>query len=277
MNDESGWSARRGTRAAGLGPLVLGPESLVIATPSDNADDGDGREAAWAALRPLTLDARQSDRGRLISYSRRDPAHAVIDMLRTRVAQAMDENGWSRIAVTSPTKGCGKTFLSANLALSLARGRGRRVGLVDMDLRLPGLARAFGVREPGGLDRFLRGVAPIGEHFRRVGDNLAVGFNDVRLHDPAVLLRDPSTAAALALLRGALGLGVVIYDLPPMLACDDFLALLPETDCVILVAGGGITRAAEITRCAKLIEGRKPLLGVVLNQADDPEVERYYY
>lgn len=277
MNDESGWSARRGTLAAEVGPLVLGPESLVIANPSDNADDGDGREAAWAALRPLTLDARQSDRGRLISHSRRDPAHAVIDMLRTRVAQAMDENGWSRIAVTSPTKGCGKTFLSANLALSLARGRGRRVGLVDMDLRLPGLARAFGVREPGALDRFLRGVATVGEHFRRVGDNLAVGFNGVRLHDPAVLLRDPSTADALALLRGALGLGTVIYDLPPMLACDDFLALLPETDCVILVAGGGITRAAEITRCAKLIEGRKPLLGVVLNQADDAEVERYYY
>lgn len=234
-------------------------------------------EAAWAMLPELVLTAQQSDRSRLVSHSRRDPAHGVFDMMRTRVAQAMVEHGWSRIAITSPTKDCGKTFVSSNLALSLARRRSLRVGLMDLDLRLPSLAGIFGVKDAGTIAPLLEGEPPLARHFRRIGDNLAVACNGAPLDDPAERLQDPRTGTALARIRGELGLDVMIFDMPPMLACDDFLAFAPQVDCALFVAGGGITRAGEIERCAKLIEGRMPLLGVILNRADDPEIERYQY
>lgn len=237
----------------------------------------DDRAAAWAALPALALSERQSDRGRLISHSRLDPAHGAFDMMRTRVAQALADRGWSRIAVTSPTKNCGKTFVSANLALSLARRRSLRVGLLDLDLRLPSLAQVFGVTAPGEIGRLLEGEPPLAAHFRRLGENLAIACNDRPLPDAAERLSDPRTAAAFARIQTELGLDVMIFDLPPMLACDDFLAIAPHVDCALFVAGGGVTRAEEIRRCSKLIEGRTPLLGVILNRADDPEVDRYHY
>lgn len=277
MNDESRRFAARKPKSA-VEPLRLGPEVRAPAGGISAAADQDGiTDPAWAALPPLRISPRQGDRGRLISLNRDEPAHMVFNMLRTRVAQAMAAKGWSRIAITSPTKGCGKTFVAANLALSLARRRNLRIGLVDLDLRLPSVGSVLGVPAPGAITAFLDGIAPIEEHFRRVGPNLAVGVNGLRHPDAAEKLLHPNAERALDGMRSALGLDLVIYDTPPMLACDDLLALLPQVDCVLLVAGGGVTHAAEIERCSKLLEDRKPILGVVLNQADDPQIDRYYY
>lgn len=148
---------------------------------------------------------------------------------------------------------------------------------MDMDLRLPSLAHVFGVSDAAAIDRLLDGRAAIQEHFRRIGDNLAIAFNGIRMSDSAERLHDPKTGVTLTRIQSELRLDLMIFDLPPMLACDDFLAFLPHVDCVLFVAGGGVTRAEEIRRCSALIESRTPLLGIVLNQADDPEVERYHY
>jgi len=276
MNDESRRNLARKPQSA-TEPLRLGPQMRTPAPLSAAAEQDGIDDPAWAALPPLRLSPRQGDRGRLVALDRDTPAHMVFNMLRTRVAQAMATEGWSRIAVTSPTQGCGKSFVSANLALALARRKNSRVGLVDLDLRRPALANVFGVSQPGAISAFLDGAAPAAAHFRRYGDNLAIGFNGMRQSDAAERLQHPATATALGALQTGLGLDLLIHDTPPMLACDDLLALLPVVDCVLLVAGGGITRSPEIERCAKLLEDKKPILGVVLNQADDPDVDRYYY
>ncbi|PZQ22298.1 MAG: hypothetical protein DI558_11790 [Corynebacterium propinquum] len=152
-----------------LGLTMNAMNSLFGALPMPGSG-GAATPPPEAALPALVLSERQSDRGRLISHSRLDPAHGAFDMMRTRVAQALADRGWSRIAVTSPTKNCGKTFVSANLALSLARRRSLRVGLLDLDLRLPSLAHVFGVTAPGEIGRLLEGEPPLAAHFRRLGD-----------------------------------------------------------------------------------------------------------
>lgn len=279
MNDES----RRITalKPGGVArPLRLGPESGSLgARPAETeiVEQQQSTADAWADLVPLRLSAEARDRGRLVALARGEPGQTVFNMLRTRVAQAMAAEGWTRIAITSPTKGCGKSFVSANLGLALARRKQARIGLIDLDLRRPSLARVFAVDTPGAITAFLDGHAAPTEHFRRLGPNLAVGFNGLVHADAAERLQHPTTAAALDGLVETLGLDIVIYDMPPMLACDDVLSLLPEIDCILMVAGGGTTRAGEVERCAKLLEGKKPLLGVVLNEADDPGTERYYY
>ena len=70
---------------------------------------------------------------------------------------------------------------------------------------------------------------------------------------------------------------VVIFDLPPMLTSDDVLAFLPNVDGLLLVVGGGATKASEIEECERLMAEHTNFLGVVLNKAEDGGTATYRY
>jgi Mrp family chromosome partitioning ATPase len=235
-----------------------------------------GTTDAWDRLPLRGLDQRRLARNRVVTAARVDPANVAFDLLRTRLLQALKIRGWSQVAVTSPTKGCGKTFVAANLALSLSRRASCRTVLMDLDLRIPSLARVLGVREPGRILDVLSGARPAAEHLVRVAPNLALGLNSTPVFDAAELIQEPATARALAAMREQLRPDVVLYDLPPALACDDVIAFLPQVDAVLLIVGGGITKAAEVQECERLFVDRAPLLGVILNKGEDPAIEPYY-
>ena len=60
---------------------------------------------------------------------------------------------------------------------------------------------------------------------------------------------------------------VVLYDLPPVLECDDLSAFLAQIDGVLLVADGTQTMAGQIAASERLFEGPTRSLGVILNRA----------
>ncbi len=231
----------------------------------------------WAALRPAVLKPAHLSRHRVISAGRTDPVHVSFDVLRTRLLRALRTHGWSRVAITSPTPGCGKTFVAANLAFALARQASCRTLVMDLDLRIPNLARTLGVHAPGPIAGLLAGTRTPFEHLLRLADNLAVGLNDSVEHDAAELLQEPATAEALAAMLEVLAPDVVLYDLPPTLACDDVIAFLPQVDGILLVADGSATKAEDIRQCERLFGDAVPLLGVVLNRADERGAEAYGY
>lgn len=239
---------------------------------------------AWASLRRVPLDPAHLDRHRMISARREDPSHAAFDVLRTRLVQALSDNGWRRVAITSPTKNCGKSFVAANLALSLSRAETRRTLLLDMDLRNPSLAKLLGVRSPGPIGDLLRGRTRPELHIVRFADNalgvgpsLAMGVNDRVERDAAELLQTPEAAEALDRLDATLAPDVVLYDLPPALYHDDVLAFRGQYDGVLLVVGGGITKPDEVTEVSRRLADHTPLLGVVLNRAEGPSIRDYSY
>lgn len=231
----------------------------------------------WLALDPITLDPRGLVRERIITRDKADPAHTAFDALRTRLLKALSDNGWFRVAVTSPSKGCGKTMVAANLAFSLARQPEVRSILIDFDMRMPRLAHVLGQRGPHAVEPYLTGEVPAGEFLRRVGDNLAVGLNTVRAKNAAELVQSRRTGRALKATWETFRPHVVLFDTPPMLAFDDVLALLPNIDCVLLVVGGGQTRAAEIEECERLMAEHTNFLGIVLNKAEDNGARTYRY
>ena len=69
----------------------------------------------------------------------------------------------------------------------------------------------------------------------------------------------------------------VIYDLPPMLTCDDVMAFLPNVDCVLLIAGAEISTVDEIDRCEHDLAQQTNVLGVVLNKCRYVGEEYGYY
>jgi Mrp family chromosome partitioning ATPase len=236
----------------------------------------DAATAAWERIKRVRLDDKHLARHRIVTNERVDPAHVSFDLLRTRLLQALKERGWSRVAITSPTKGCGKTFVAANLAISLARRPNCRAILMDLDLRIPNIGRVLGLQPPARMTEFLSGARPAEATLRRIAANLAVGANAEPATDPAETIQEPATVATLDRMRATYAPDVVLYDLPPALACDDVLAFLPQVDGVLLVAAAGVTSAEDVRACERMFDGQAPLLGVILNKAEDPAIEPYY-
>lgn len=276
----------RGKHVKGL-PSFRSRNSLATRQDDhDPVDDGFGPrrmvkpvhnvEKAWTSLVPVTIFTHKVAEGGLFPDARQDPVTAQFDMLRTRMLQAIGERGWTRIAVTSPTHGCGKSLVAANLALSMARLPSARSVLIDLELRNPELAHLFGI-EVGALSDVLSGEQPFEAHFRRMGDNLALALNGEPVPGAAETLLAPATGETLLAVEEHLQPNVVIFDLPPALGSDDVLSILPMVDAVLLVADATRTTAEDIRACERLFEDRTPLLGVVLNRTHDKTHGRYRY
>ena len=231
----------------------------------------------WESLAPVTLNEPHLTGNGLFPTASVDPAAAAFDVLRTRLLHGLAARNWRRIGVTSPTHGCGKSFVATNLALSLARRPDSRTVLIDLDLRRPQLAGLLGLTDIGPLHEFLSGEQPLESQFRRVGRSLALGLNGMAVPDASEVLHSPETGLALQALTEHLDAEVVLLDLPPVLVNDDVAALAPHLDAVLLITDARRTSPDDIRACEQAFEGRLPLLGVVLNRAQDRRVGRYRY
>jgi tyrosine-protein kinase Etk/Wzc len=260
------------------------PVQLHPAKPPKRPDDKAAANAAWQALPELSLDEDHLSRNRIITASREDPAHSAFDVLRTRLLQALSENGWRRVAITSPGKDCGKTFTAANLAISMSRQENCRTMLMDFDMRRPSLHRVLGIDSPGSVGDMLRGVTAPEDHMRRMGSNtihagrnIAFACNDQAEPYASELLQDPRTATNIDAIEAQFAPDVMLFDLPPALFYDDVIAFRPMFDGVLLVIGGGQTTEREVKEVERRLGPNTPLLGMVLNRAEGSDLKRYGY
>ena len=231
----------------------------------------------WESLSAVQLSVEKLQGNNLFPLPSNQPAALAVGQLRSKILHGLATKGWKRIAVTSPTHGCGKSFVATNLALSLARRPASRTALIDLDLRRPQLAGLLGLTDLPEFADFLTGDQPLESVFRRFGRTLALGLNGTRVEMAAEMLHSPETAVALSALVDQLDPEVVIYDMPPALGTDDVLAMAPSLDAVLVVADGTKTTAEDMRACERLLEGRIPLLGVVLNRAQERAAQRLGY
>lgn len=234
-----------------------------------------GVATIWDDLTMATPSEADLARARLVSALKSDAAYVAFDLLRTRVLSTFRERGWRRLGISSPTAGCGKSFVSLNLAFSAARNRTLKVALLEFDLRRPSLARALGLPASACVGDMLRGAATAAEVFVRVEPNLAVAAVRRPEAESAELLQSANTAAALAAALDLLDADLVILDLPPALSNDDVLSALPHMDALMLVAAAGATHAKEVKDCERLVGDGAAFLGVVLNKAAPADVDLY--
>lgn len=262
-----------------------GPADMPEPTPSEPPVTTRPDTAAnWRQLATVPVDAVTLDDNLIITGARTDPAHGAFDVLRSRMVLAMAERGWRRVGITSPTKGCGKTFTALNLAVTLSRYGGERTVLLDLDLRMPALARTLGVTAPDAIGEMLRGnVAPL-DHLRcfgpnqlHIGRNVALGLNDLPEPYAAELFHTPEMTQTLARIEAELAPDLMLFDLPPALAQDDVIALAPHYDCILMVVGGGVTTAHEVHESLRRIGEDKPVLGMILNKAEGGGEDGYRY
>jgi len=191
-----------------------------------------------------------------------------------------DEQPARRVLVCSPNQGDGKTTTAANLALSMANS-GRRVVLVDCDLRRPRIHAVFGVPNDVGLVSVVRDGVSLQTALRRVdlpeSQHLDVLPAGPISHNPAELLMSTTVAAILAKL--AERYDCVIIDSSPLRAVADALPLATLAEGVVLVARSRKTRGREVADAvAQLDQVSAHFLAVVVTQvrSKDGQYASYY-
>ncbi len=178
------------------------------------------------------------------------------------------------LAVTSAVPGEGKTTASINLALVTALSVGRRVLLIDCDLRRPRVHSALGLRPKAGLAEVLNGDVTFEEAVVRAeGADLDVLAVRDRPVNPSELLgspgmRDLITAVAKRYDR-------VILDTPAALGLPDAKAVGDQCDGLVMVVRADKTRQEDVQSVIEIL-GRSRVLGVVLN-GTSVDQSRYGY
>lgn len=225
------------------------------------AGDPDG---LWQALEPFEVDDAHLENRRIVTRAASNEG-AHFDILRTKILLQMRQNGWKRLAITSPMPQSGKTTTACNLALGLGRQRDMRAILFDLDLRDPSVHDVLRIRPQISIGEVISGKADFSEQAMRFGDNIAVSMANTVENDPSRFLLAEETTQALDEIEARYQPDLMIFDLPSMLVTDDTRAFLKNVDCALIVARADTTRYAQFDVCEREITEQTNVLGVVLN------------
>ncbi len=206
----------------------------------------------------------------------RSVAAERIRMLGVTLRRFQQQHAIKTLLITSSVKDEGKSLLSANLAISLAKTK-QRVLLVDGDCHQGSLAMLLGTSRLPGLTSWWRSHDSILNHMRQV-KSLPLWF---------LSAGEPSTQAAEMLQSSTLSemlrqvaswFDWVLVDSPPFAPLADSAIWVNLTDATLLLVRVGKAPKRLLEKVLDSIDHRK-LLGVVLNECNDPHLSHYaqYY
>ena len=197
--------------------------------------------------------------------------------LRSRLYHLREKATLKSVLVTSALPKEGKSFTAANLAQVLVRQHGRRVLLIDADLRRPRLHVMLGTTSAPGLSDYLQGksdecaVMQSGQF-----ENLFFVPGGTAIENPAELVGNGRLKAFLDRVESLFDW--IVVDSPPAVPVSDASVMAKSCDGVLLVVRSNST-PADVAQRARQEFPEESLVGVVLNGTSDEAVpyERYYY
>jgi capsular exopolysaccharide synthesis family protein len=247
--------------------------------PTDNrAGDDSNRAASHGSSRFFVDSARvarpTSERARrLITSPECTPVvREQYNRLAAPLRQAQLERGLKVVMLTSAVPQEGKTLTAINLALTLSELHGRRVLLVDADLRHPSIHGTFGVPGSPGLADSLASQDAV--PLTRVGSGLYLLTAGNGRIAPMKTLTSERMRALVADARATFDW--VLLDTPPVGLLSDAEMLASMADGTLLVAMALRTAYRSIQQAAQVV-GPNRLLGLVLNGAPEAPLPHSYY
>jgi len=216
----------------------------------------------------------KSAEGVYVKRQPRSPVSEAFRSLRTNLEFAGVDKPIRTILVTSPGPAEGKSTIASNLAVIMSQG-GKRVVLLDADMRRPCIHRILGMSNRIGLSDLFRDHSGIHTVIHAVADHpgLAVITSGKLPPNPVELLGSERMTQILLDLNGRAD--VVVIDTPPCMVADAQV-LAGKVDVVLLVVQPGHTHAdAAVTTLEAFNRAGARVVGVVLNRI--PRNRAYYY
>ena len=217
----------------------------------------------------------------------KSPISEVFRTLRTNIQFMSSKRGLKSILVTSTLPGEGKSFVSANLAITFAQAN-KRVILIDADMRKGRLYSMFGISPTPGLSNYLSGVDwnyggvasdDLGDYIQETNvDNLFVLTAGNVPPNPSELLISDQMKNLMKQLNSTFD--IIIFDGTPSQLVTDSLILARMVDTAVIVTACKETKKEDLKRVIKNIKhvgGR--IAGVVINKMilDAKRYEQSYY
>jgi protein-tyrosine kinase len=259
-------------------PIIAEP----YAEPSPRRIDGGSLDLSRIPARPWALSLPQ-----LPSLLDRGPAVEQFRSLRSRIYELRDISPLKTILVSSGVPQEGKSFISTNLALSLARHKNSKVLLIDGDMRRYTLHQILGCDSHPGLADYLAGKATALEVMQRPEISQTVMASATPILPNVTFIAGGNGGDKAADLSGSPRFGElirlaapyfdwIIVDSSPVLPVSDAVNLARWCDGVLLVARGGVTKFPVAQRAQSELKASN-ILGFVLNAVQEtPEVGGYY-
>jgi capsular exopolysaccharide synthesis family protein len=276
--------------AGAIGFFVALAAVLVIEYLNDSVETSDdvSRVLKLATLGSIQRMGRLRNLadGLVTVRSPNSPVSEGYRLVRTNILLNSVQEGLVPILVTSPGPNEGKSITSVNLAVSFAN-MGKRVVLVDADLRQPTIHRFFGATNEQGLTSLLavEGEIPTGDAPRQQVETALLPTTTPELRflpsgplpsNPAELLASPRMGALLRALQELAD--VVILDSAPVLPVADTTILAGPGIAVVMVVEAGKTRVGAAREANQMLaNARARMMGVVLNKAASSPLTNYDY
>ncbi|MCC7160895.1 MAG: CpsD/CapB family tyrosine-protein kinase [Anaerolineae bacterium] len=207
----------------------------------------------------------------------RSPVAEAYRTLRTNMEFSNLDKNLRVILVTSAGAEEGKSTTLSNLAVTIAQS-GKRVILVDADLRRPTLHQVFGLKNSVGLTDMVRDETILANPPAQETSvpNLRVLTSGQLPPNPAEILGSKRMSEILAaLLERA---DMVLLDAPPVLAVTDAAVLSSKVDGVLLVVSAGKTKRENARKAqAQLEKINARVIGAVLNNVQADQSAQTYY
>ena len=226
--------------------------------------------------------------------SSRAPLSESFNTIGTLVRSAMAQEGWKSVLIASANPSEGKTFVSIQLALSLAR-KGLRVVLIDSDMRKPQIHATLGLENATGLSSILEGRMEareqVGEAIGEAeppGSTLDAYIQKTEVPNLEVITSGPVPPSPVQLLESQRMRDLmvelreradyIIFDTPPICSVGDCITLATIVDVVLYVVGAGYSEQQDATWAKHLLNNvQANLLGVVMNRMEAHRSREYYY
>jgi protein-tyrosine kinase len=197
-------------------------------------------------------------------------------VLRTNLQFSSVDKPVKKICVTSSRPKEGKSMVVSNLALSVA-STGRKVLLIDGDLRKPSIQTIFHLKNDKGLSNLL---------VENISYELVLnssGISNLHIITSGSIPPNPAEILCSARMKTFLEeigerYDMVLVDSPPVISVADPLIITQYMDGVILVVNSGVTdRETAIAAKQQLDKVNSRILGVVLNKVRQKSEDDYYY
>jgi capsular exopolysaccharide synthesis family protein len=207
--------------------------------------------------------------------------------LRSQIYEFCDQTPLKTILISSGMPAEGKTFVAANLAMSLARNSDNNILLIDADLRGPSIHSILGAPNTPGLAEYLAGEAEVGQILQRNRNSSVVGADPANPISNLTFIpagEGGDNASELAANHRFEELIATLYphfdwiviDTPPVLVFADAVDLARAADAILLVARGAST-PYDVAQRAQAAFSNSRILGFVLNGVKNAPRNRSYY
>ncbi|MBW1922166.1 MAG: polysaccharide biosynthesis tyrosine autokinase [Deltaproteobacteria bacterium] len=186
------------------------------------------------------------------------------------------------IMVTSAFPGEGKTYVAANLAVSIALGINEHVLMVDCDLRRPSLHKMLGYKRAEGLREYLRGERDLPELLVKTKiDKLSLLMAGKPAHNPSELLASSAMREFIREVKNRYDDRYIILDATPSQVTAEANVLAHNVDGVVFVVMNQKAPRETVRRSIENL-GKNKIIGIVFNgysksyKAYDKYYKRYY-